>query len=291
VPAVRSTRVAFLGPRGTYAEEALRALAPRGTEAVAYPTVYDTVMAVQTCAVERAVVPIENSLEGSVTATLDTLAVDARDVRLVAELELPIRHGLIARRRFELAEVERVISHPQALAQCARYLRRTLPHADLASAASTADGVRQVGESEAPWAALGSPLAAEAYGCEVLAEGVEDDRDNVTRFVLLARSGEGGDAEEHSGALKTSIVFSGFNDISPGALVAVLGELSSRDINLTKIESRPRRLGLGHYMFFADLEGGEHSSPVFEALEALRVRVETLHVLGSYPSSSSTPAR
>jgi prephenate dehydratase len=289
LPGPRSTRVAFLGPRGTYAEEALRALAPRVTEAVAYPTVYDTVMAVQTRAVERAVVPIENSLEGSVTATLDTLAVDARNVRLVAELELPIRHGLIARRRIEPAEVERVISHPQALAQCARYLRRALPRAELASAASTADGVRQVGESEAPWAALGSPLAAEAYGCKVLAEGVEDDRDNVTRFVLLARSGEAG-AEERSGALKTSIVFSGFNDISPGALVAVLGELSSRGINLTKIESRPRRLGLGHYMFFADLEGGERSSPVAEALEALRARVETLHVLGSYPSSPSTPA-
>jgi len=254
---------------------------------VPYATVYDTVMAVQAGAAERGVVPIENSLEGSVAATLDALAIDARDVRLVAELELPIRHCLIARGRLGLAEIECVISHPQALAQCARYLRRALAQAEVASSTSTADGVRQVARSESPWAALGSPLAAELYGCAVLAEGVEDDRDNITRFVLLAR------VEEHdsssAGALKTSIVFSGFNDISPGALVAVLSELSSRGINMTKIESRPRRIGLGRYMFFADLEGGEHSSPVREALEALRARVETLHVLGSYPASPNHP--
>ena len=247
-------------------------------------------MAVQARAVDRAVVPIENSLEGSVTATLDALAIDAREVRLVAELELRIRHCLIAPRHLELAAIERVVSHPQALAQCARYLRAALPRAEVASSASTADGVRQVARSQAPWAALGSPFAAEAYGCEILAEGVEDDRHNVTRFVLLARADDAGVPDPHGGALKTSIVFSGFNDISPGALVAVLSELSSRDINLTRIESRPRRVGLGHYMFFADLEGGEHSSPVAEALAALRTRVDTLHVLGSYPSSRAAVA-
>ena len=255
-----------------------------------YPSVYDTVMAVQGRAVDRAVVPIENSLEGSVTATLDALAIDARGVRLVAELELRIRHCLIAPRHLELDEIERVVSHPQALAQCARYLRAALPRAEVASSASTADGVRQVARSRAPWAALGSSVAAEAYGCETLVEGVEDDRHNVTRFVLLARTDDRGVADPPSGSLKTSIVFSGFNDVSPGALVAVLSELSNRDINLTRIESRPRRVGLGHYMFFADLEGGEHSPSVAEALAALRARVEMLHVLGSYPSSRTAAA-
>lgn len=286
----RATRCAFLGPRGTYAEEALRQLVPLETDAVPCPTVYDTVMAVQGGAVDRAVVPIENSLEGSVTATLDALAVDARDVRLVAELELRIRHCLIAPRLLELEEIERVVSHPQALAQCARYLRAALPRAEVTSSASTADGVRQVAGSQSPWAALGSSVAAEAYGCQILAEGVEDDRHNVTRFVLLARADDAAAADASGGSLKTSIVFSGFNDISPGALVAVLSELSNRDINLTRIESRPRRMGLGHYMFFADLEGGESSEPVAEALAALRARVESLHVLGSYPSSRATLA-
>jgi prephenate dehydratase len=236
------------------------------------------------------VVPIENSLEGSVAATLDALAIDARDVRLVAELELRIRHCLIAPRHLELEEIERVVSHPQALAQCARYLRAALPRAEVTSSASTADGVRQVARSQSPCAALGSSVAAEAYGCQILAEGVEDDCHNVTRFVLLARAADAAVADASGGSLKTSIVFSGFNDISPGALVAVLSELSNRDINLTRIESRPRRMGLGHYMFFADLEGGESSEPVAEALAALRARVETLHVLGSYPSSRATLA-
>ncbi len=281
--------MAFLGPRGTYAEEALRALAPEQHEAVPLATIHDTVVAVESGAVERAVVPIENSLEGSVTATLDTLATDASSVRIVAELTLAIRHCLIAREGVAATEIERVVSHPQALAQCARYLRERLPRAETASSTSTADAVRQVASSDAPWAALGSPLAAEAYGCAVLAEGVEDRHDNHTRFVLLAPEAEAEITSAGGTPLKTSIVFFGFNDVSPGALVAVLGELSSRGINLTKIESRPRRLGLGHYMFFVDLQGGEREPHVAEALAALRARVDTLRVLGSYPASPETP--
>jgi prephenate dehydratase len=277
-------RIAFLGPRGTYAEEALRTLVPAEPEAVPYATVYDTVLAVRDGAASRAVVPIENSLEGSVTETLDALAVDAPEVRIAAERDLFIRHCLVARTRLELGEIECVISHPQALAQCARFLRDRLPGAETARAASTADGVRQVAEDDGPRAALGSRVAAEAYGCTVLAEGVEDHADNLTRFVLLARKEDVDTVEPAGGALKTSIVFWGFNDVSPGALVDILRELSSRGINLTKIESRPRRLGLGHYMFFADLEGGAREPHVAEALSALGNRVETLRVLGSYPT-------
>jgi prephenate dehydratase len=239
-------------------------------------------MAVQAGSADRAVVPIENSLEGSVTATLDTLAVEARGARIVAELALPIRHCLIARDGTTAGELTRVVSHPQALAQCGRYLRERLPGVETAASTSTADGVRQVAQSAEPWAALGSRLAAEAYSCTILAEGVEDRGDNVTRFVLVAGRDEAAADARRSGQAKTAIVFWGFNDASPGALVAVLGELSSRGINMTKIESRPRRLGLGHYMFFADLEGAESEPRVADALTALRARVETLHVLGSY---------
>jgi prephenate dehydratase len=139
--------------------------------------------------------------------------------------------------------------------------------------------VRTVAEAGQPWAALGPRLAAELYGCEVLAEGVEDRPDNVTRFVWLAREG----AEQTAEPAKTSIVFWGFNDESPGALVGVLGELADRSVNLTKIESRPLRGALGHYMFFADLEGGAAEPAVAEALGALARRVETLRVLGTYP--------
>jgi prephenate dehydratase len=274
-------RVAFLGPAGTYTEEALRHSAPTGLEVeeVPYPTVYETVMAVQEGAAERAVVPIENSLEGSVTATLDALAGEADGVRIFAEVVRPVTHSLLTRPGVAVEDVTRVLSHPQALAQCSELLRGRLAHAQPAPTPSTSDAARTVAESPEPWAAIGTRLAAEMYGCAVLEEGVEDRSDNVTRFVWLAPAG----TEPPHEPQKTSIVFWGFNDESPGALVGVLSELADRGINLTKIESRPRRVQLGHYMFFADLEGSGAEPLVREALEALGGRVQTLKVLGSYP--------
>jgi len=274
-------RVAFLGPAGTFTEEALLASAPGDAEPVAYPTVYETVMAVHEGSTERALVPIENSLEGGVAATLDALATEASDVRIVAEHIHPIHHCLIARRQIDVGEVTRVISHPQAMSQCAALLRGELAHAERASSVSTAEAARAVAESDEAWAALSSRLAADLYDCVVLRADVEDSGDNQTRFVWLAPVAE---AAPESGD-KTSVVFWGFNDESPGALVNVLRELSDREINLTRIESRPRRVGLGHYMFFADLEGGAEEPQVAEALDALRGRVEELRVLGSYPSA------
>ena len=274
-------RVAFLGPAGTFTEEALRASAANSIEEVPYPTVYETVMAVETGEVDRAVVPIENSLEGSVNATLDALAGEAGSVRIAAEVVRPVRHCLIARGALGLDAVRRVLSHPQATAQCERFLHERIPAAERVSVGSTAEAVRMVAESAEPWAALGSRLASELYGCELLAEGVEDRPENRTRFVWLAPASVAWPA----GASKTSVVFWGFNDESPGALVDVLREIADRGINLTKIESRPRRVGLGHYMFFADLAGGAHEEPVAQAIEALRRRVEALRVLGSYPAT------
>lgn len=249
-------------------------------EPVPYPTVYDTVMAVHEARTERAFVPIENSLEGGVAATLDALATEASDVRIVGELIHPIHHCLVARRALPLAEIRRVISHPQAMSQCRRLLREELAEAERVSSLSTAEAARAVAEADEPWAALASRLAAELYGCTVLREKVEDAGDNETRFVWLAPAVEAPD-----GGNKTSVVFWGFNDESPGALVGVLRELSDRGINLTRIESRPRRVGLGHYMFFADLEGGTGDTRVARALAALRARVEELRVLGSYTAA------
>ena len=277
-------RAAYLGPAGTFTEAALRASAPRPLEEVAYPSIYECVMAVQDGDADLAVVPIENSLEGPVTITLDTLATDAPDVRIAKEFILPVSHCLIARRERPFGEFERVLSHPQATPQCARFLRERVPQAERAVAGSTAEAVRTVAESQEPWAAIGSHLAAELYGAVVLAEGIEDHTGNETRFVWLGRDGQ----EPLGEANKTSIVFWGFNDVSPGALVDVLGELSSRDINLTKIESRPRRVGgLGHYMFFADLDGSTSDPDVNEALTALAERVQSMKVLGSYPADAA----
>jgi prephenate dehydratase len=179
-------------------------------------------MAVQDGAVERAVVPIENALEGSVRATLDTLAAEAPDVRIEAQVTYPIRHCLIARAEIPLDRIERLVSHPQAVSQCRRFVTAEVPQAVRAAAASTADAVRQVSAEEAPWAALGSRLSAERYGCKVLVDGVSDRDDNLTRFVWLARAealGTGSPAAVEA-STRTSIVFWGFDDDSPGALVA-----------------------------------------------------------------------
>ncbi len=283
-------RVAYLGPPGTHSEEALRASAGGPVEPVPRTTVHDTVLAIQQGEVDRALVPIENSLEGGVAATLDALAGEADGVHIVAEVVHPIHHLLLAARGTRIEDVERVLSHPQATAQSARFLREALPAAERVATSSTAEAARLVAESRLPWAALGSRLAAELYGCAVIAADVEDRPDNLTRFVWLARgaiaASPGGGAM--GGTHKTSVVFWGFNDNSPGALVSVLRELSDRDLNLTRIESRPRRTALGHYMFFADLDGHASAPAVAAALGALGERVQTLRVLGSYPSLSTT---
>jgi prephenate dehydratase len=286
-------RIGYLGPPGTFSEEALRSTAPAAVaQLVALATIHDTVMAVQDRRVDSALVPIENSLEGSVDVTLDALAIEAGDVSIVGEIVRPIRNCLIAATELELAAIETVHSHPQAIAQCARFLRSELPRAKVIAASSTADAVRMVAERRAlPEAALGNRLAAELYRCIVLRADVEDDHDNETRFVWIARrdgTGAGavpadGDGHAAGAPMKTSIVFWGAGDEAPGWLVRCLAEFASREINLTRIESRPRRLGLGHYMFFADLEGGEAQPAVSEAIAGLRMHCEEVRVLGSYP--------
>jgi prephenate dehydratase len=299
-------RVGFLGPAGTHSDEALRASAPAlartagaapgldagaahpapagALEQVPFPTVYETVMAVQAREVDRAVVPIENSLEGGVAATLDALAGEADRVRIAGELVHPVHHCLVAARELDLTEVSRLVSHPQASAQCARFLATRLPGVERVAAPSTADAVRQVSESSEPWAALGSRLSAELYGCRLLTADVEDRPDNLTRFVWLAPADE---AAAPGRPAKTSVVFWGAGDQAPGWLVGVLQELAERGVNLTRIESRPRRERLGHYMFFADLEGARDDPPVRDALAALGARVETLKVLGSYTAAAT----
>jgi prephenate dehydratase len=278
-------RVAYLGPPGTFNDDALRSAAgDHELDAVPSPTVYDAILAVETGHADRALVPFENSLEGSVRSTLDTLVLEAGSVTIVGEHDLPIRHSLIARDEIPLEEIEIVLSHPQASAQCARFIRERLPRAEARAAPSTADAVRQVAESAAPWAALGAQSAARLYGCSVLAEGVEDDPDNVTRFVWIAPRGT---RPTGDGPWRTTLVFSELGADRPGALVEALLEFSDREINLTRIESRPLRRGLGRYMFFIDLDGAGDDPAVAAAIERLRNQAESVRVLGSYPVRGS----
>jgi prephenate dehydratase len=277
------TRIAYLGPAGTFTEDALRkAMGETANfEPVVAATIYDAILAVERGDAERAFVPFENSIEGAVRSTLDTLAFEVETVTIVGEFDYPIRISLIARRELPLGEITAVLSHPQASAQCAHFLREQLPHAQVREAPSTAEAVRAVSESDEPWAALGAKAAAAVYGCTALRDGVEDSHENVTRFVWIAPQGT---EPEGEGPWKTSLVFAELGEDHPGALVEALLEFSKRQVNLTRIESRPRRLGLGRYMFFIDLEGTITEKRVAEAIEGLRGKAESVRLLGSYPA-------
>ena len=274
-------RVAYLGPAGTFTEDALReAAGGERIEALPAPSVFEAIVAVESGAADRALVPFENSIEGAVRSTLDTLAFDVSGVAIVGEHDFPIRHCLIARAPLPLDQVSAVVSHPQASAQCARFIRERLSQAEVRAAPSTAEAVLMVSESSEPWAALGAASAARLYGATILEDGVEDEPDNVTRFVWVAPVGT---SPGGAGPWRTTLVFAELGEDRPGALVEALGAFSERGVNLTRIESRPRRRGLGRYMFFCDCEGSTGDSDVAAAIEDLRGKAEWVRILGSYP--------
>lgn len=276
--------VAFLGPRGTYSEEAVEEIMQRlGIASFVeepQPSIFDALKVVEREEADRAVVPFENSLEGSVTATLDGLAVDTEGLEIIATHEVPIDHCLIAASEIELDSISTVLSHPQATGQCAAYLRENLPGAEVQGVASTAEAVRLVSERGGNLAALGSKKAAEIYDCAILEDGIGSDSVNVTRFGLIARTSEGCriDGAERG----TSIVFSELGESRPGALTDALGVFSSREINLTRIQSHPIRGELGRYMFFIDLEGSIETDEIRAAVDDLDRMAESMRVLGSY---------
>jgi len=269
--------VAYLGPPGTFTEEALNRWENLEYEtAIPFPTVEEVVLAVQDNLADKAVVPIENSLEGSVNATLDALAFEA-DVLIEGEKVCQVRHYLLAREGVRLEEVRRVISHPQASAQCRRHLLEILPGVEVEAANSTSEAASRVADSEVPAAALGSKLAAELYGLKVLYEGMEDHPENFTRFVLLGK-----EKVPPTGYDKTSMVCFIHQD-RPGMLLQILQEFAYRYINLTKIESRPMKKALGEYCFFIDCEGHEDDEIVASAIKCLRCKLPQVKLLGSYP--------
>jgi prephenate dehydratase len=278
-------RAAYLGPPGTNSHAALVG-AGVDAELVELPTVAAVIAAVQDGSVERGLVPLENSREGAVAATLDALVFDAPAVVIVGELVHEVTYCLAGSEPMAPDEVRTVHSHPQAIGQCAAFLREQLPAAAIVAEPSTADAVRAVAEGgalagAAPHAAIGTHHAARLYGATILAEGIEDDPENATRFAWVGHAGDAAAPIDGDGA-KTTLVFWGGGDLSPGWLVACLTEFSARGISLSRIESRPRRIGLGHYMFFCDLVGAASNPDVAAAIDGLRAHCEAVRVLGSF---------
>lgn len=269
-------KIGYLGPRGTFTgAAALKYCGDSPAELVCCSSLPEIVSAVESGLLDQGVVPLENSTEGAVGQVLDLVA-RTPGIMFCGEVIINVIHNLLARPGTEKKLIRRVLSHPQALAQCRDFLTRELPGALVEDAASTAQAAGIVAGSREPWAAIGTDLAAREYGLEILASEIQDCSENATRFIVLGRADCG-----YSPFCRTSLLL----DLKdrPGALYRILREFSLRDINLTRIESRPVKKMLGRYLFFIDMEGHRSEAPVSEAIEAVAGKAACLRVLGSYP--------
>ncbi|MEZ5181224.1 MAG: prephenate dehydratase [Acidimicrobiales bacterium] len=280
-PTDRPLRVGFLGPRGTFTEQALLTQPDlAAAELVPYPTMADVLRATETGEVDHGFVAIENSIEGTVNVTSDTLAFDV-DVLIQREVVIPIQQHLMSVPGATLAGIDEVVSIPHATAQARRFLHRELPSVRTRAANSTSEAARLVAEAGDPKvAAIGNQLAASIYGLDVLAADIEDHPENETRFVAVAP----GTVPAPTGHDKTSVVVFQRED-APGSLLAILQQFAARSINLTNLQSRPTKKGLGDYCFLLDLEGHIADGLVADCLKALRVRGHEVKFLGSYPAA------
>lgn len=279
-------KIGYLGPEGTFSEEAsLRYKNKIGKgQYLPYPTIHDLLIAIDKKKLSEGVVPIENSVEGTIGIVTDMLVNDV-DLKIKQELVIPVKHYLLSKQKIAVSKITDVISIPIVLDQCKTYLRKKLPDAKLHFTYSTAEAARKVASDiemfgEGSPAAIGNKAAAKLYGLKVIASEINDYPDNSTRFVVLGK-------EDHprTGDDKTSIVFSILKD-RPGGLYKVLEEFAKRRINLTKIESRPTKRTLGDYYFFVDMQGHRSDSNVRSALSEVQGMASFCRILGSYPRFS-----
>jgi prephenate dehydratase len=269
-------RIAYLGPDGSFASEAARRASHRPASLQPMPTVVDVIDAVRVGSCDWGVVPMENSVEGSVNVTLDELAFGDTGVYIRAEITMPVTMNLLGSPEADLSTITVVRSHSHALAQARGWLAAQLPNARQEAVTSTAEAARQVGADPSE-AAIGTTAAAARFGLSIIADDIGDHIDTATRFVVLAER-----FANATGADKTSLVVF-FGHDRPGQLLAVLHEFAMRGINLTKIESRPTKKQLGEYCIFIDCAGHVSEPRVGEALRGVHRHVAELRVLGSYP--------
>ena len=266
-------KIGVLGPEGTYSEKAalLWSKGIADAELVYFGDFEDALQALESGELDVAIVPVENSLEGAVTVVMDLLL--NMKVAITGEVNLPIRLCLMGRGE---GEIKVILSHPQPLAQCRQYLKKNFPQAEIRTTGSTSHAAKLAQEFP-EMAAVAEAGTARKYGLQILAREIQDASENVTRFIVAGRT-----IPEATGKDRTSLVIYLERD-RPGALFSILQEFANRSINLTRIESRPSRRGLGDYYFYIDLEGHVTDSPVKEALEAIKGQAGMVKVLGSYP--------
>ena len=268
--------VAYLGPRGTFSEQAARRFfSQKNAKFIEALTIKEIFEKIVNREIDYGVVPLENSIEGSVNVTLDLLYY--LNVKICGEIAEPIRHNLIVKPGTKRRDIRIIVSHPQALAQCSAYIEKNFPKAILKEASSTAAAVKSLRRLKKA-AAIGTRLAAEIYGMKILDENISGDNKNFTRFIVLSLE----DCEP-TGKDKTSIIFSVKDE--PGALYKALKPFATRNINLTKIESRPSKDEPWSYIFFTDFEGHRKDEKCIEALKELSKQCKLVKILGSYPKA------
>lgn len=263
-------KIGFLGPSGTYAEEAASKISG---ELIPFDSIMEVLDAVQNKNIDIGVVPIENSIEGPVGITLDLLAHDY-DLKIKKEIIIPVRHNLLLNEGTNIKDIDTVYSHAQALSQCRKFIEK-LGAKPVATPSTSGAAEMILGKKNA--AAIGTKQAAEIYGLKIAESNIQDYDDNLTRFVVLGR-------HDHvrTGHDKTSAIFSLMED-KPGGLYEVLGEFARRDINLTKIESRPSKKKLGNYIFFIDFQGHREDKKIKNVLNTIKNKISYVRILGSYP--------
>lgn len=268
-------RLAYLGPAGTFGEEAARRFAP-GASLIPFPSHAAVAAAVESGLADLGVVAIENAINGSVAETLDIL-IHETTLQIQAEVVLPIEHNLVAKPGTAADAVKVIYSHTQALGQCRRFLERCFPRAQMEAALSTSEAVELAMRRDGDAAAISTRRAAELYGAEVLATGIGDSANNVTRFLILGRG-----RPAATGRDRTSIAFT-FAEDRPGSLAGVLNAFAAANINCTKIESRPTKATFGEYVFLIDFEGHVDDPRIRTLLAEVGPLCSELKVFGSYP--------
>lgn len=271
------SKIGFLGPPGTFTEEALLKVKPaENDKLVQYGNISDILYAVESGEVDEGIVPIENSIEGSVNITLDMLIFQV-DLLINQEIVVNVDHNLLVKKGIDPKKITTIYSHPHAIAQCRKFIKERFGNIEVKAANSTAEAAKIVRESTGNHAAIATKLAAELYDLDVFATDIQDFKQNVTRFVIINKA-----VGTRSGFDKTSIVCFIFED-RPGSLLEILQEIAGRNINLTKIESRPTKKSLGEYCFLLDMEGHVDDKNVSEALDSLKSKLRHVKLLGSFP--------
>lgn len=268
-------KIYYLGPKGTYSEQALLIYIKnkKGYILKELSTIPDIIESLNYDS--EAIVPIENSIEGSVNVTLDMLINDFEGIKIKGEIILPISHCLIGCETIDFNDIKSVVSHPQALAQCRKFIKNNIPNAKIISSNSTASAIKEIINKKGAVAICGEN-AAKLYGLKVISNNIQDFKENSTRFVILAYNDS-----NRTGNDKTSIVFSVKN--KPGALNSILEVFTKENINMTKIESRPSKKILGEYVFWVDIEGHRCDNHLNIVLNRIKSKTVFLKVLGSYP--------